>query len=70
MAAKMHITTVNIEYLTHDDGHWCNTCMLGTGLRFWVAVSRGNQMRLQQRLWCYEHEGSRGVVLDEDTTAP
>lgn len=65
MAANMRTTSVHAEYLTHDEGHWCNTCMLGTGLRFWVAISHGNRMHLAQRLWCYEHQGARGVVVDE-----
>ena len=64
MAHAMRVTSVRVEYLTHDEGHWCNTCMLGTGMRFWVAIIGPAGMHLQQRLWCYEHDGSRGVVVD------
>jgi hypothetical protein len=68
MAAHMRMVAVRIEYLDHTEGLWCNTCMLGTGIRMWVAVISRTGMHLQPRLWCYEHEGSRGVV-DEPTGA-
>ena len=68
MAAHMRMVSVRVEYLTHDEGHWCTTCMLGTGMRVTVAVISPNGLHLQERLWCYEHEGSRGVV-DEPTGA-
>lgn len=58
------VVAVTVEYLTHDTGHWCSTCNLSTGIRFWVAVSSGTRMHLQQRLWCYEHQGSRGVTVE------
>lgn len=58
------VVSVRVEYLTHDEGHWCNNCMLGTGMRFWVAIISPVGLHLQQRLWCYEHEGSRGVVVE------
>lgn len=64
MATHMRVSSVHIEYVDHDHGHWCNTCMLSTGIRFWVAVSHGDRMHLQERLYCYEHQGARGVVVD------
>lgn len=64
MNARARVVAVRVEYLLHDEGHWCNTCMLATGIRFTVAVISPAGMHLQQRLWCYEHEGSRGVVVD------
>lgn len=62
---KARVVSVAVEYLTHDEGHWCNTCMLGTGMRFYVAITGPGGMHLQERLWCYEREGSRGVVVDD-----
>lgn len=63
MASRMRVVSVSVEYLDHQPGLWCNTCMLSTGIRMWVAVvARTGGMHLQKRLWCYEHEGSRGVV--------
>ncbi len=60
----MRVVSVRVEYLTHDEGHWCNTCMLGTGMRFIVAIISPTGLHLQERLWCYEHEGSRGIVVE------
>lgn len=60
----MRVVSVQIEYLDHQHGLWCNTCMLSTGVQVWVAVIGPTGMHLQQRLWCYEHEGSRGVVAE------
>ena len=64
MAAHMRVLSVRVEYLEHHDGLWCNTCMLSTGMRFVVAVITRTSLHLQDRLWCYEHEGSRGVVAE------
>lgn len=64
MATRMRVLSVRVEYLTHDEGHWCNTCMLPSGIRVWVAIISRAGMHLQTRLWCDDHEGSRGVVTD------
>ena len=64
MASQMRVVSVRVEYLDHEHGLWCNTCMLSTGIRFTVAVISRNSLHLQDRLWCYEHEGSRGVVVE------
>lgn len=68
MATRARQVSVHVEYLWHDEGHWCNTCMLGTGFRVWVAIHGPTGTHLQQRLWCYEHQGSRGIVLDTGGT--
>lgn len=60
----MRVVSVGLELLDQDHGHWCNTCMLPSGHRFWVAVISPFGMHLQQRLWCDEHQGSRGVVVE------
>ena len=64
MASRMRVVSVRVEYLDHDHGHWCNTCMLSTGIRFRVAIISPTGMHLQERLWCYEHQGSRGVTVE------
>lgn len=61
MAAQMRVVSVRVEYVDHQPGLWCNRCMLSTGMRLWVAVSHGPRMHLQERLWCYEHRGHRGI---------
>lgn len=65
MAQRMRVTAVQVEYVDHETGLWCNTCMLSTGIRCWVAIITGTGMHLQQRLWCYDHEGSLGVVVED-----
>lgn len=62
MATRQRVVAVKVERIDHQHGLWCNTCMLSTGMRFWFAVRLGPRMHMQERLWCYEHEGSRGVV--------
>lgn len=62
MATQMRVVSVSIEYVDHEHGLWCNTCMFSTGIRFWVAIISPTGMHLQERLWCYQHVGSRGVV--------
>lgn len=64
MAQRMRVTSVRIEYVDHQTGLWCSRCMLSTGARVWVAITGPGGMHLQARLWCYEHEGSRGVVVE------
>jgi hypothetical protein len=61
----MRAVAVRVEYLDHETGLWCNTCMLSTGIRAWVALTSPHGMHLQQRLWCYDHQGSRGVVVED-----
>ena len=63
---KMRVTSVRREYVDHETQLWCNRCMLATGARLWIAWIAPNGMFLQERLWCYEHEGSDGVVTDGD----
>lgn len=65
MAERLRVVAVRVEPVDLTTGLWCNTCMLSTGVRMWVAVISRAGMHLQERLWCYEHEGSRGVVYDE-----
>lgn len=65
MAHHARVVAVRLEHLDHEHGLWCNTCMLSTGMRFWVAVISPTRMHLQERLWCYEHEGARGVVVGD-----
>jgi hypothetical protein len=64
MAHPMRVVSVRLEYVDHDHGLWCNTCMKSTGIRVWVAVISTTGMHLQGRLWCYEHQGSRGIVVE------
>lgn len=64
MAQRLRVTSVHVEYLDHETGLWCHTCMLSTGVRVWVAIRGPRGLHLQQRLWCYEHAGSRGVVVE------
>lgn len=64
MAERARAVSVSVEYIDHETGLWCNTCMLSTGARVIVAVVGPAGMHLQDRLWCYEHEGSRGVVVE------
>jgi hypothetical protein len=59
-------TRVSMEYVDHDHGHWCNACMKSTGIRLWIMVSLADRMHMQDRLYCYEHEGSDGVVRGAD----
>lgn len=61
MATRARVVNVSVEYVDHETGLWCGTCMLSTGARFWVALRQGERMHLQERLWCYEHRGGRGV---------
>lgn len=63
MATRHRTVAVVIEYLDHDHGHWCHTCALSTGIRVWVTVRQGHRMHIQERLHCYECEGSN-ITLD------
>lgn len=62
MAQRMRVVSVRLEYVDHEHGHCCNTCLLSTGFRVWVAVRGPLGMHLQERLHCYECEG-RNVTL-------
>lgn len=63
MAAKHHVVRLGVEYLDHEAGHWCNTCLLSTGFRFWVVCRQNDRMDLRQRLHCYEC-GGHDITLD------
>ena len=65
MAERVRAVAVKVEPLDLTTGLWCNTCMRATGVRMWVAVISRHGMHLQERLWCYDHEGSRGVVVEQ-----
>ncbi|CAI9417324.1 hypothetical protein [Nocardioides sp. T2.26MG-1] len=64
MAGRVRVVQVHVEVVDQTMGLWCNRCMLSTGVSVTVAISLGDRMHLQERLWCVEHEGSRGVVRD------
>ena len=57
MGEKIYVTSVHMEVVDHDHGHWCNGCQLATGLRIWVSVRHGDRMHLQTRLGCTECGG-------------
>lgn len=62
MATRARVVSVHLEYLHHDTGHWCNTCLLSTGIRIWVAVHTATRMHLQTRLWCYDCQTSNVTI--------
>lgn len=55
--ATTRSTLVHREYVDHDTGHWCNRCLLSTGLRIWVVASYLTRCHLQTWLWCSECQG-------------
>lgn len=55
------------ELVDHDHDHWCNTCMLGTGIRAVMAVILGERMHTQTSLWCLECGGRDVTVTDAPT---
>lgn len=61
---RVRIVGVVVEPLLHDTGHWCNHCLLGSGIRMWVAVRYRDRMHLQQRTWC-DDCGRSNITLDE-----
>jgi Zn finger protein HypA/HybF involved in hydrogenase expression len=65
--ATGHVTVgVVTELVDHDHGHWCNACMLATGIRAYVAIRVGTgRMSLQTRIYCTEC-GSRDIEVDPD----
>lgn len=65
MAARANVVVVHVEHVDHDTGHWCNTCLLSTGIRLWVAATCGGRMRLHTCLHCYDCGGS-DITLAED----
>lgn len=65
MPGQVRAVGVHIEHVDHTHGHWCNRCLLSTGLRVWVAVSHAGRMHLQEQLYCYQCEGRYVTVSDD-----
>lgn len=57
LPVAVHVETVAVErYL------WCTACRLSSAARVWVAVSLGDKMHLQLRLWCYDCKSGAHVL--------
>lgn len=54
---RVRITSVFVERLATESGHWCNTCKLSTGVRAWITVRSDAGMHLQNGLGCTECGG-------------
>lgn len=65
MPERVRAVGVHIEAVDRQTGLWCTRCNLSTGIRFWFALTAGGRLHLQERLWCYEHQGSRGVTVEQ-----
>jgi hypothetical protein len=63
--AHISLVVTNVEVLGHDHGHWCNRCLLSTGVRAHVAMTIGTHTRMSKALWCTEC-GSRDIEVDPD----
>ena len=47
--------TIAIEVVAVlDTGLWCNRCLLSTGLRGLLALTRADDMTLHERRWCIQ----------------
>lgn len=55
--ARVVLTAVVRELVTFDEGHWCRTCMLPSGIRAWIAVRQGDRMHLQTLVYCDDCAG-------------
>lgn len=62
MAAEV---TVRVEYVGHELGHWCNTCMLSTGVRLWWTTTTEPETTLRSTVFCTECDGAN-VSLSDD----
>ncbi len=57
---------VSIEILQRDEGLWCRTCALGTGVRVWYVSQTGPAMSLRSHVCCDDG----GCGHDVDPTDP
>lgn len=46
------VQVMRVELLDHDHGHWCRTCLLGTGIRVYAAVTFGAASYVSQHVGC------------------
>ncbi len=65
MAASVRLVVTATEVVDHDHGHWCNRCLLATGIRVHVAMTIGDHTRMSTGLWCTEC-GSRDIEAVPD----
>lgn len=49
---------VVVEVIGVEVGHWCNRCMLSSGIRIWYAVQTGPRLCFHSAIACTdcEHE--------------
>lgn len=60
-AGRLRVVAVSVELVEHVTGLWCDRCLLPSGYKATVAITQGGRMHLQDRLWCPQHGGGRGV---------
>lgn len=65
IVARHIVTTVAVERLHVEHGHWCTACALPSGWLIWLAVRYGTRMHLERRTWCDECGRPDAVVLGE-----
>lgn|GEM_PF-7048426 len=58
MARGRRVIVLQVEYVTHDPGLWCNDCLLSTGLRIWYTVTTGDTTgALHEQVFCTDCGG-------------
>ncbi|WP_109507347.1 hypothetical protein [Nocardioides speluncae] len=68
MAAMHRTVHVRTEQVDHEHGHWCNDCMLSTGLRWWDVLIIGGRWIFRTIWWCHEC-GGRNITPAADGDA-
>lgn len=71
LSVNIHAVVIWLELLDYELGHWCNDCMLSTGIRFWIvwftSTPTDGFIKLVEQYRCHECQGTN-VVADADHT--
>jgi hypothetical protein len=49
--------SVQLEYVDHEVGLWCNTCMMSTGIAFWITLDDGTDVTVMDATFRTEPGG-------------
>ncbi len=65
--AEPRVIFLAVEVLGVETGHWCNACMLPSGIRVWYVTRTGVAMTFRHGVGCM-HCDSEDIELTESPT--
>lgn len=64
----MATVVVQVEVIGVEVGHWCNICLLSSGMRVWYVTATGPAITLRSVTGCRDEDHDDVELVEQPTT--